>query len=62
MVIIIGLIIWGGMFVWMVKRFDAIEDKMKLCEKITQNEYEMYTKMKTITEYYQMMLQEDDLK
>lgn len=61
-VIIIGLIIWGGMLVWMVKRFDTIEDKIERCEKITQNEYEMYMKMKTITEYYQMMLQEDDLK
>ena len=47
---------------WVIKRLDTIEDKIEQCEKITQNEYEMQTKMKTITEYYQMMLQEDDLK
>lgn len=50
------------MLMWVIKRLDTIEDKIEQCEKITQNEYEMYTKMKTITEYYQMMLQEDDLK
>ncbi len=61
-IIIICLIAWSDMFIWVIKRFDVIEDKIEQCEKITQNEYEMYTKMKTITEYYQMMLQEDDLK
>ena len=50
------------MLMWVIKRFDTIEDKIEQCEKITQNEWEMYTKMKTITEYYQLMLQEDDLK
>lgn len=47
---------------WVIKRLDTIEDKIEQCEKITQNEYEMYAKMKTITEYYQMMIQEDDGK
>lgn len=47
---------------WVIKRLDVIEDKIESCEKIAQNEYEMYTKMKTITEYYRMMTQEDDLK
>lgn len=62
MIIIICLITWGSMLIWVIKRLDAIEDKIEQYEKITQNEYEMYTKMKTITEYYQMILQEDDLK
>ena len=61
-IMIICLITWGGILMWVIKRLDTIEDKIEQCEKITQNEYEMYTKMKTITEYYQMMLQEDDLK
>lgn len=61
-IMIICLIVWGSIFMRMIKRFNAIEEKIEQYEKVTQNEYEMYTKMKMITEYYQMMLQEDDLR
>ena len=56
------LLVWGGLLAWMMKRMDQFEDKIEMCEKITQNEYEMYMKMKEITQHYQRMIQEDDLK
>ena len=62
LVMIACLLVWGGLLAWMMKRMDQFEDKIEMCEKITQNEYEMYMKMKEITQHYQRMIQEDDLK
>ena len=49
LVMIACLLVWGGLLAWMMKRMDQFEDKIEMCEKITQNEYEMYMKMKEIT-------------
>lgn len=62
LVMIACLLVWGGLLAWMMKRMDQFEDKIEMCEKITQNEYEMYMKMKEITQHYRRIIQEDDLK
>ena len=57
MIVIICLIIWGAMFIWVFKHFDTIiEDKIEQCVKKL---FKIYINK---IEYYQKMLQEDDLK